>query len=81
MIWGIAVLIKAHHLIILLGIHLVIAHLFDRYYVRPIINVSWVRCFVWIGVFTLSLILAAIWTYYIGNGVFKDVELFEYYQY
>ena len=81
MIWGIAVLIKAHHFIILLGIHLIIAQLFDRLYVRPIINVTWIRCLVWIGALTLSLILAGVWTYYIGNGVFKDVELFDYYQY
>ena len=78
MVWGIAILFRAEHLLILLACHLFLTHLFDRFYISSLIETAWLRFLIGLGFLSFTLLLGAIWTYYLGHGIIYDLELFNY---
>ena len=81
MIIGFALLANLLNILMILVLNLFLTQAIYYKFIRPATSVRWIAYLAGLGTYTALLILGALWTAYMGNGIIEDIEFFEYFKY
>lgn len=81
MIVGFALLTNSFNMLLLLILNLLVTQALYAEYIKKAVEKPWIGYLAFLGTYTVLLILGAVWTAYLGNGVIEDIEFFKYFQY